>query len=271
MLTKGVIMNTKLEKILSIKNLTTEPLDWNGRSTGKFVVTDVERNLYGIVGKQYQPLAHGDFYSRVMEWLPEGKVVSCASSGFEDVSKTVINIEIPSTYEVDGQKCGVYINLLNSLDGTTPEAIHVSLLRYACMNMFSLGKSYTSYIQIKGRHTRRGLELFNKQIPLIEQVYNAVNGQLDVAKKLAEMPITTAQGKEFLKKIKEEKKVTKKVVEISEQLWENPIRQEDEARNMWTLFNTVTDPLNRKLEDKEKVLTFNQIMEVGNVFTEMVV
>jgi hypothetical protein len=261
---------TKLEKILSIKNLKTEAIPFNGKNTGKFAVTDDEGELYGVVGNQYHPLAHGDFYAKVMEWLPEGKVVSCASSGFNGVSKAVINIEIPSTYEVDGQKVGVYVNLLNSLDGSTPEAIHVSLLRYACMNMFSLGKSYTSFIKISGRHTKKGLEVFNKQIPLIEQVYQAVNGQLEIAEKLAKMDITTAEGETFLKSIKEDKTLPKKMVEVAESLWKNPTRIEDEGRNAWVLFNAVTDPLNRKLEDKEQVLTFNQIMEVGNIFTKMV-
>jgi hypothetical protein len=261
---------TKLEKILEVRNLRTEPLRWNGKETGKYVVADGNNELYGVVGGQYHPLAHGDFYSKVMEWLPEGKVVSCASSGFNGVSKAVINIEIPSVYEVDGQKVGVYVNLLNSLDGSTPEQIHVSLLRYACMNMFSLGKSYTSFIKISGRHTQKGLAVFNRQIPLIEQVYKAVNGQLEVAQKLVDNNITSAEGTAFLKKLFEDKKVTKKVFETAEKLWNNPIREEDEGRNMWVLFNSVTDPLNRTLEDKEKVLTFNQIMEVGNIFTATV-
>ncbi len=261
---------TKLEKILAVKNLTTDPIYWNNINTGKFAVTDNEKKLYGVVGKQYEPLAHGDFYAKVREWLPEGKVVSCASGGFNGVSKAVINIEIPSNYEISGQKVGVYINLLNSLDGTTPEAIHISLLRYACMNMFSLGKQNASFIKISGRHTKKGLELFNKQIPLIEQIYNAVNGQLDVAKKLAEKEITTESGKEFLNKIKESKTLPKKIITDAEELWTNPTREEDKERNLWILFNAVTDPLNRKLEDKEKVLTFNQILGVGDIFSEAV-
>ena len=137
------------------------------------------------------------------------------------------------------------------------------------MNMFRLGKSYTSFIKIIGKHTRKGLTLFNKKIPLIEQVYNAVNGQLAIAEKLSQMDITTSEGVEFLKKIKENKTLPKKIIETSEQLWTSPIRPEDEERNYWTLFNAITDPLNRKLENKEQVLTFNQIMGVGDIFTEL--
>lgn len=261
-------MNMKLDTILDIKNLKTEPIPFNGKYTGKFAVTDDNGELYGVVGKDYEPFAHGDFYSKVMEWLPEGKVVSCASGGFNGVSKAVINIEIPNRYEVDGQSVGVYVNLLNSLDGTTLEAIHVSLLRDSCLNMFSLGKG-GSFIKITGRHTKKGLAIFNSKIPLIEQVYEAVNGQLEIAEKLAKMDITTAEGETFLKKIKEDKTLPKKIVEVSESLWKNPTRAEDESRNAWILFNAVTDPLNRKLEDKEQVLTFNQIMQVGDIFTEM--
>lgn len=265
---------SKLNRILSIKNLKTEKLLWEGKDTSKFVITDEEKNLYGVVGKNYKPVPYGDLYNRVKEFLPEGEVVSCATGGFNKIGKAVINIKLPETFDINGERIDTYINILNSLDGTTKQSIIVSPLRNACMNMFVLAskKNNQAYIKISERHTRQGVQNMNKQIKLVEQIYNAVNGQIEIAKKLINETITTPKGIEFLNNIVEKKivSVPNKVIEEAKVLWENPIRKEDENRNLWTLFNSITEPLSRNLRDKERLNTFNQIVRTSEYFSELV-
>lgn len=264
----------KLEAVLAIKNLKTEALYWEGKNTGKFVITDNEKGLYGVVGKNYHPVAYGDLYNRVREFLPEGEVVSCATGGFNGIGKAVINIRLPQLFDVNGESIETYINILNSLDGSTKQTIVVSPLRTACCNMFVLAnkRNAKAYIRISERHTRLGVQEMQKQIPLVEEIYNAVNGQLDIAKKLIDNKITTASGIEFLTKIVDEKLVNlpAKTIEEAKVLWENPIRKEDEARNLWTLFNSVTEPLSKNLRENERLNTFNQIVNISEHFANLV-
>lgn len=265
---------SKLNRILSIKNLKTQKLLWEGKDTSKFVITDEEKNLYGVVGKNYRPVPYGDLYNRVKEFLPEGEVVSCATGGFNKIGKAVINIKLPETFDINGERIDTYINILNSLDGTTKQSIIVSPLRNACMNMFVLAnrKNNQAYIRISERHTKIGVRNMNNQIKLVEQIYNAVNGQLSIAKKLIDEPVTTAKGIEFLNNIVEEKIVSlpNKVIDDAKNLWENPIRKEDEQRNMWALFNSITEPLSKRLREKERINTFNQVVNVSEYFTNVV-
>lgn len=265
---------SKLEKILSIRNLETEKLFWEGKDTGKYVIKDDENNLYGVVGKNYHPVSYGDLYDKVREFLPEGEVVSCATGGFNKLGKAVINIKLPETFDIKGQRIDTYINILNSLDGTTKQTIVVSPLRHACMNMFVLAsrKNNQAYIRISERHTRQGVQKMQKQIKLVEQIYNAVNGQIEIAKKLIDETITTEKGIEFLDKIVEQKIISlpNKVIDEAKNLWENPIRKEDEERNMWILFNSITEPLSKNLREKERINTFNQIINASEYFTNLV-
>lgn len=264
----------RLNEILSIKNLKTERLSWEGKDTGKFVITDDNKNLFGVVGKNYHPITYSQLYDRVREFLPEGEVVSCATGGFNKVGKAVINIRLPQNFDINGQEINTYINILNSLDGTTKQTIVVSPLRNACMNMFVLAnkRNNKAYIQISERHTRLGVQKMQKQIPLVEEIYNAVKGQIEIAKKLIDNPITTPKGIEFLNNIVEKKyiSVPDKVIEEAKELWENPTRKEDEERNMWILFNSITEPLSKNLREKEKINTFNQIINTSEYFANLV-
>ena len=105
-----------IQEVLAIKNVRTEPLFWHGQDTRKRVITADTGKMYGVVGRNYHAVGHGDLYSKVMEWLPEGKMVSCATGG-RNHTKAIMSIELPKIFDVGGQAIKVYVNLCNSLDG----------------------------------------------------------------------------------------------------------------------------------------------------------
>jgi hypothetical protein len=256
------------QKLLGIKNLKVEPLYWEGKDTRKRVVTDDQRNLYGVMGRNYHPVGYGDLYAHVTEWLPEAKVVSSASGG-RNYSKAILTLELPQTFDVGGQEIKTYVNLINSLDGSYPIGLIVSPLRVACTNQFVLLRK-SAFIEIRQKHTRPGFQAFTREARVVNEVYNILKGQLAVAEKLIDLPCTTAKGIEFIDNIVKQKIVPEKLGEEAKAFYETPIRAEDEGRNLWTLFNAITEPLNVKLQDKQKISQFNQIQRVGEVFTELV-
>jgi len=262
-------MDKLTEKLLSIKNLRTEELHWNGIDTRKRVITDDKGELYGVMGRTYHPIGYGELYAHVSEWMPEAKIVSSASGGMNN-SKGIITMELPDTFDVGGQTIKTYVNLINSLDGSFPIGLIVSPLRVSCVNQFVLLRKQ-AFIEIRQKHTRNGFTAFTKEVRIVNEVYNLLKGQLEVAQKLIDMPCTTAKGIEFIDKLIKEKIVTKKIGEEAKSLFENPIRPEDEGRNHFILFNALTEPLNIKLREKHKLTNFNQIQNVGDVFTELAV
>jgi hypothetical protein len=258
-----------IKEVLDIKNVRTEKLYWNGQDTRKRVITADNGKLFGVVGRNYQAVGHGDLVAKVQEWLPEGKVVSCVTGGLNH-TKAIINIELPNVFDVGGQEIKTYIGIANSLDGIWKQILWITPLRSICTNQFVLNKK-SAYISLEHKHTRRGVADFNKGLRLVEEVYNILKGQLYLAEKLANKPCTTEAGRAFIDKLVKGKIIPEKIKEKAVALYQNPIRKEDEGRDYFTLFNAITDPLNREMEDKKKAQTFLNIQKVGDVFTELAV
>jgi len=257
------------QKLLGIKNLRVEKLYWNGKDTRKRVVTDDKDELYGVMGRNYHPIGYGDLYAHVSEWLPEAKIVGSAKGG-RNFSKAILTLELPDTFDVGGQEIKTYVNLINSLDGSYTMGLIVSPLRVACTNQFVLLRK-SAFIEIRQKHTRTGFSAFTKEVRVVNEVYNILKGQLAVAEKLIDLPCTTASGIEFISKLVKKDIVPEKLGTEAKAFYETPIRVEDEPRNFWSLFNAITEPLNVKLRDKQKLSNFNQIQKVGEVFTELAV
>jgi len=262
-------MRNLTEKLLNIRNIRLEPLYWEGKDTRKRVVTDSNNELLGVVGRNYVPIGYGDLYGQVSEWLPNAKIISSAKGGM-NYSKGIITMELPNTYDLNGQEIKTYVNLINSLDGSWPIGLIISPLRVVCTNQFVLLRK-KAFIEIKQKHTSTGVIRFQKEMRLISDVYNVLEGQLEVARKLIDMPCTTAEGIRFLDNLLNKKVIAQKTYKKAVELHQNPIRKEDEPRNYWSLFNSVTDFLNVELREKQKTSTFANIERVGEVFTELAV
>ena len=258
-----------INKVLSIRGIRTEPIYWKGQDTRKRVITDSNDTLYGVVGRNYHAEGHGDLYAKVSEWLPEGKIVSCATSG-QNHTRAMLSIELPKTFDVGGQEIKTYVNLTNSLDGIWKKILTVTGLRVCCTNQFVLNKE-SAYICLEEKHTRTGTIRFDHDLRLVEQVYNLLQGQLHLAEKLVDLPCTTAKGIEFITNLSKAKMIPAKIEEKAIALYDTPIRKEDEGRNHWTLFNSITDCLNRELQSGKKTQSFLNIVNVGDIFTELAV
>jgi len=253
-------------KALAIDNLHLEDLTWNGKSVGKYVVTD-GKEAYGVVSSRYQPVSHKKAVANVMEWLPEGKIANTYAE--DGLSRVVFNIELPKVYELNGEEIKTFINLRNSLDGRWELGLIVSPVQVICRNTFVLSLK-KAYIDISARHTVNSVRRFFSEVPLVEQVYNALEGQLTVAEMLSEKNVTTEGGRDFLKKLIEGKILAKKIGEKAISLFEHPQFKNEEPRTYLGLFNTVTNALSRKLEEKESINTFEKILNIGEVFSEVV-
>lgn len=253
-------------KALAIDNLHLERLTWNGKDTKKYVVTDGQE-VYGVVSKRYQPVSYKQAVANVQEWLPEGKIINTyTEDGF---SRAVFNIELPKVYELDGGEVKTFVNLRNSLDGRWELGIVVSPVQVICRNTFVLSLK-KAYIDISAKHTKNAVRKFFSEVPLVEQIYQALEGQLEVAEALRNKTATTEQGKLFLDKLVSEKLIAKKIGEQAKELFEKPQFKNEEGRNYLGLLNTVTNALSRQLEEKESIGAFDKILTVGEVFAEVV-
>jgi len=260
-------MKTDLEQVLEIKDVYLDPVTWNGQELhGYKAVTDGKR-VFGVRTDDYVPVSHQAVLSRVQEFLPEGKVENVYTT--KNLSRVLFNIKLPKVSDVGGEEIQTYVNLRNSLDGGWSLGLIVSPTRVICSNTFVLHFK-TAYVSISERHIQSGVQKFFEQVPLVEQIYNALDGQLETARKLANLSVTTDAGKTFLTKLAEKHIIPAKVAEQAAALFEHPTRKADERRDFWRLLNSVTDVLSRRIEDKGSLVTFDQVYRTGEAFAELV-
>jgi len=260
-------MKTDLEQVLEIQNVHLDPVMWNGQELrGYKAVTDGKR-VFAVRTDDYVPVSHQAVLSRVQEFLPEGKVENVYTT--KNYSRALFNIKLPKVSDVGGEEIQTCVNLRNSLDGGWSLGLIVSPTRVVCRNTFVLHFK-TAYVSISERHIQSGVQKFFEQVPLVEQIYNALDGQLETARKLVNLPCTTEAGKAFLTKLAEKHIIPATVAEKAADLYENPIRKEDEGRDFWRLMNSITDVLSRRIEDNGSLVTFNQVYRAGETFAELV-
>ena len=258
--------DTTLNKVLAINNLHLEELKWNDKAIGRYVVTDGQE-AYGVVSNRYKPVSHKEALSQVQEWLPEGKVTNVyTEDGF---SRAVFNIELPKVYEFDGDEVKTFINLRNSLDGRWTLGLIVSPVQVICHNTFVLSFK-EAYIDLETKHTATSVAKFFNEVKLVEQVYRALEGQLEVAEKLKASSVTTDKGIEFLQKLIDKKVITKKAGEQAKIVFTQPQFDNEKQRTLLGVFNATTNVLSRELETKETITAYDKLIKVGEAFTEVV-
>jgi hypothetical protein len=253
------------ERALAIDNLRLEQLAHNGKQLDHYAVTDGQ-DVYGVVSKRYQPVTHKRALANVQEFLPEGKVINTYAE--DGLSRVVFNIELPKVYDLGGEEIRTFIALRNSLDGRWKLGIIVSPVQVICRNTFVLSFK-KAYIDISAKHTKTAVQKFFSEVPLVSQVYAALEGQLSIAQDLIAKPASTDAGKAFLKELVEKRIIGKKVGDAAALLYEKPQFKNEEQRNYFGLFNTLTNVLSRDLEEKESIGAFEKILTVGEVFAEV--
>lgn len=260
-----------LEELLSIQNLRTESIifyddeKFPATIDNRFVVTDGKKG-YGVVGSRYTPISHSEAVSRIMEWLPDAELKTAVAS--YNRAKAVFSIELPKTYEVNGDEIKTYVNLVSSLDGSSPLGLWVSPLRTTCMNMFRLLKR-KAFIKLNYRHTQHGLGKFVNELHILGKITELLEHQIDIANTLVGRKFSHVQMLATIEELHRKHIITEQVKDGAiVQLW-HPLDEASEKENLWALFNHITYPINRLMERKHKIIYHEQLDKVGRAFVEM--
>ncbi len=257
---------TNTEKALAINNVYTEQLEFKGQKTDFYGVTDGAQ-LFGVVKSGYKPVSYAKLVSNVRERMPESEIVNTyAESSFRRV---VFNIRLPKVYELNGEGIQTFINLRNSLDGTWPIGIIVSPVNVICRNTYILSLK-KAYINVSRKHTAGGVSEFFMEIPKVTRIYEALEGQLEIAESLLKMPSTTTAGKAFIQKLIDQKIIGQRSGEKIGAHLVRPQFKNEEPSSMLGVFNAVTNVLTREVEEKASLSSFDRLSEVGEAFAELV-
>jgi hypothetical protein len=139
---------------------------------------------------------------------------------------------------VKGMELGMRLTLQNSFDRSLRVSFALGMVRLVCLNgMTTLENEFG----MNRRHTAA------VEISFIGDALDRATGSFNEAAQgfsiLGERDITQEQGRNILDQLNRSKVLSNVVKDGILKVWENPAREEDEARNLWTLYNAATQHL----------------------------
>lgn len=142
-----------------------------------------------------------------------------------------------------GDDIGMRLTLHNSFDRSCRVSFEMGMLRLVCTNgMKTLGDEYS----ITQKHSDN-LDMA-KLVDVIKGSIQGFNRGTEVFARLAERSIANDEGNVILDNLTKRKVIAERNVDKIKILWNGPKRPEDKARNLWNLYNAITEFTTHQIE-----------------------
>lgn len=137
-----------------------------------------------------------------------------------------------------GDEVGMRLTVQNSFDGGLRVSFALGLLRLVCSN------GMTTLEREVGMTQKHSSQISTKFVTnALEKAVLAWDKSTDVFNRLADVQLTHEQGRNILARLEEGSVLSGKLRESVETIWNAPRYREDNARNLYNLYNAVTQHL----------------------------
>ena len=145
---------------------------------------------------------------------------------------------------VKGMEMGMRLTLQNSFDRSLRVSIALGMVRLVCTNgMTSMEKEFG----VTRKHSTQ------VELGFIGDAIDKARGGFAQAAQgfsvLGDIDITQEQGRNVLDQLNKAKVLSNVVRDGIVKIWDNPTHKEDEARNLWNLYNATTQHLTHAVND----------------------
>jgi len=147
-----------------------------------------------------------------------------------------------------GDDLAMRITVRNSHDGSSQARFNVGMLRLVCTNgMTSLQNEISANKRHKGVISLEFLSLG------VAQAVARFEESLVLFGCMAERPILQRQGEVILQSLVHRKVMSERFYKEVSQVWQRPSYEEDRSRNMYNLYNAITERITRHYDDRGQV------------------
>jgi hypothetical protein len=143
-----------------------------------------------------------------------------------------------------GDELGMRLTLQNSFDRSLRASVALGMLRLVCTNGMT---TMENEFGMTRKHSS------NVELGFISKAIGQAKASFQDAAKgfelLGERDITQDQGHNIINQLNKSKVLSNVVRDGIAKIWDNPTHAEDEARNLWTLYNATTQHLTHAVNE----------------------
>jgi hypothetical protein len=165
------------------------------------------------------------------EFKKDVKVVGNGTKVYAEYDFPLERATIPQV----GDDVSLTLKVLNSFDGSLKVGIKAGFKRLVCSNGMI---SFQKMIELDKRHI--GKIDIGSVLPKIATMFETYSDNLKVFADMAQVGVSTIQGVTILENLVKAGRISDSVREDIQTIWENPTYKQDEARNLYNLYNAFT-------------------------------
>ncbi len=206
------------------------------------------KEVLGIVTDRYEVLQNEDFFNPVEDLFK--------TEGFGNYTRKTVcthgGARVRAIYDfkdhgikVGGEDLMLRLKVQNSFDGSLRASFQVGMVRLVCTNGLAVP---VAAVGMTRKHTKaldtslvrdafgRSVNAFKEAAPSFERLQHSA--------------VTQAEGNSILLGFEKSKVMSERMRERIQGVWESPRYHEDRNRNLWNLYNAVTQHLTHEVEGK---------------------
>lgn len=227
------------------KLFTSDGVDsgwFSNRRTDTGETLGVCSEYYGLVQNQdLVSIAEDAFAKRGLTDYKRRLVVSGAGERmFATYDFTSHVVKVPKV----GDEVGLRLTLQNSFDRTLKASFEMGALRLACLNGM---KTMEKEIGFSRKHSLKMDITGDYVVDALDKALARFERSIEVFGTLAEAKVTQEQGLRILNNLTEGNALSEKLREGVAAIWESPRYTQDHARNLYNLYNAVTQHLTHQV------------------------
>lgn len=239
---------TSIDKALEIANMQwdVEPIDMitvNGINIPfhRAMVRDDNNAILGVVGNRYEAIQNSSAFALMDVLCQEHGAVYNYIYEINGGSKIILQAKIPGSLEIQtGDKCDLYINMINSFDGSTGLITYFTTIRLWCQNQLNASFQNASN-KVTIRHTKSAESCIQEAFKIwgISEKYFAIFQKK--ARELAQKKIDRNMVNIFLKEVFGEAESSRMKNTHNEVIKLFNHGMGNHGRTAWDLYNGVTE------------------------------
>jgi hypothetical protein len=166
---------------------------------------------------------------------------------------------------VNGDTLSFVLNVQNSFDGSLKCAFQVGLFRFICSNGLVIP---AAAVNLTRKHTS-SLDLSFADRSL-DHALDEFKRSGDLFANFARTRISQVEGHQILNGLVINKSMSERMADHVREIWEKPTYREDRDRNVWSLYNSVTEHLTHTVKGKRFELSDRVNQNVVSVLNKSI-